>query len=179
MEAKVKNFDVAILIGSDSDYPVIEETIKLLEKFTISYKVIITSAHRTPERTEKCVKFCEEQNCKIFIVAAGAAAHLPGVVASYTNLPVIGVPVVATALNGVDALYSIVQMPGGIPVATMAIGKAGAKNAAIFAAEILSLSNAELRLKLNNYRVEMKNNILKKSENLKVKNENILIDFEK
>jgi phosphoribosylaminoimidazole carboxylase PurE protein len=172
------NFDVALMIGSQSDYPVIEESLKILEKFSISYKLVITSAHRTPERTEKFVELCEDSNVKVFIVAAGAAAHLPGVVASMTNIPVIGVPVAATALNGTDALFSIVQMPGGIPVATMAIGKAGAKNAAIFALQIISLSNAELKLKLKNYRVEMKNSIIEQSKGLKIKNQNIFVDFE-
>ncbi len=172
------NFHVAIMIGSQSDYPVIESTIQILDKFSIKYKVIVTSAHRTPERTEKFIKFAEEHGVKVFIVAAGAAAHLPGVVAANTNLPVIGVPISATALNGVDALYSIVQMPGGIPVATMAIGKAGAKNAAVFAAEILALSNPELKLKLSNYRIEMKNNIVEQSKGLTIKNKNIFIDFE-
>ncbi len=171
-------FDVSLMIGSQSDYPIIEEAIKILDKFSIKYRLIVSSAHRTPNRTEKWVKFAEESGAKVFIVAAGAAAHLPGVVAAMTNLPVIGVPIAATALNGVDALYSIVQMPGGIPVATMAIGKAGARNAAIFAAQILSLSNVELKMKLNNYRVEMKSNIVKQSENLKIKNENVFIDFE-
>ena len=171
-------FDVAIMIGSQSDYPIIEETITILDKFNINYKLIITSAHRTPDRTERFIEYCETCNVQVFIVAAGAAAHLPGVVAAKTNLPVIGIPVAATALNGVDALYSIVQMPGGIPVASMAIGKAGAKNAAVFAIQILSLNNPELKMKLNNYRVEMKKNILKQSEILKIKNENIFYDFE-
>ncbi len=174
----MENFDVSIMIGSQSDYPVVEEAIKILEKFSIEYKLIITSAHRTPDRTEKWVKYAEESGVKVFIVAAGAAAHLPGVVASMTNLPVIGVPIAATPLNGVDALYSIVQMPGGIPVATMAIGKAGARNAAIFAAQILSLNNAELKMKLNNYRVEMKTGIKKQSENLKINNSKVFVDFD-
>ena len=174
----MEKFDIAIMIGSQSDYPIIEETVNIFEKFSVKYKLTITSAHRTPQRTEKFIEFCENHNVKIFIVAAGAAAHLPGVVAAKTNLPVIGVPVAATALNGVDALYSIVQMPGGIPVASMAIGKAGAKNAAVFALQILSLNNPELKMKLNNYRVEMKKNILNQSERLKIKNENILIEFE-
>ena len=172
------NFDISILIGSQSDYPIIEESIKIFEKFSISYKLTITSAHRTPERTKKTIEFSEKHGAKVFIVAAGAAAHLPGVVASLTSLPVIGIPVSATALNGIDALYSIVQMPSGVPVATMAIGKAGAKNAAIFAIQILALSNPELKLKLSNYRIEMKKNILNQSENLKIKNNNIIIDFE-
>jgi phosphoribosylaminoimidazole carboxylase PurE protein len=173
----MNKFDVSIMIGSQSDYPIIEETIKIFEKFSINYKLIVTSAHRTPERTEKWVKLSEDSGAKVFIVAAGAAAHLPGVVAAMTNLPVIGIPVSATALNGVDALYSIVQMPGGIPVATMAIGKAGAKNAAIFAAQIISLNNPELKMKLNNYRVEMKSNIVSQSENLNIKNKNVFVDF--
>ena len=174
-----KKFQVAIMIGSQSDYPIIEETINILDKFSISYKIIITSAHRTPERTEKFIKLAENSGVKVFIVAAGAAAHLPGVVAANTNLPVIGIPISATALNGIDALYSIVQMPGGIPVATMAIGKAGAKNASIFAAQILSIGDSNLKTKIDSYRVEMKKNIVKQSENLKIKNHNIFIDFEK
>lgn len=174
----MEKFDVSIMIGSQSDYPVIEECIKILDKFSVNYKLIVASAHRTPERTEKWIKFSENCNAKVFIVAAGAAAHLPGVVASKTNLPVIGIPISATALNGVDALYSIVQMPGGIPVATMAIGKAGAKNAAIFAIEIIALNNPELKLKLNNYRIEMRNNIKNQSKNLNIKNKNVFIDFD-
>jgi len=173
----MSNFDVSILIGSDSDYPVIEETISILEKFGIKYKLTVTSAHRTPERTEKWIEYCEEKGVKLFIVAAGAAAHLAGVVASKTTLPVIAIPISATSLNGIDALLSTVQMPGGIPVACMAIGKAGAKNAGIFAAEILSLSNPELKLKLQNYRKEMKQNVENKAKSLKIKNTNVIDEF--
>jgi len=173
-----EHFEIALMIGSSSDYPIIEETINILDKFNINYKIIVSSAHRTPERTKKWVKECEKNGVKIFIVAAGAAAHLPGVVASYTTLPVIGIPVAATVLNGMDALLSIVQMPGGIPVASMAIGKAGAKNAALYAISILSLTNPELKMKLNNYRIEMKDKIIQQSESLKIKNQNVFIDFE-
>ncbi len=173
----MESFDVGIMIGSNSDYPIIEESIQIFDRFGIPYIITITSAHRTPQRTEKFIKYCEDRSVKIFIAAAGAAAHLPGVVASMTNLPVIGVPIAATALNGIDALYSIVQMPGGIPVATMPIGKAGAKNAAIFALQILSLANSELRLKLNNFRLEMKDSIVNQAEVLKIKNNNVFIDF--
>ncbi len=172
------NFEVALMIGSESDYPIIEESLKVLDKFSISYKLTVASAHRTPERTERFIEFCESKGVKVFIVAAGAAAHLPGVVAAKTNLPVIGVPIAATALNGTDALYSIVQMPGGIPVGTMAIGKAGAKNAAIFACQIIALNNPQLQLKLNNFRVEMKNKIKEQSQRLNIKNKNIFIDFD-
>ncbi len=174
----MESFDVSILIGSDSDYPIIEETITILEKFNVKYKLTVTSAHRTPERTEKWIRFSENNGAKIFIVAAGAAAHLAGVVASKTTLPVIAIPVASTSLNGVDALFSTVQMPGGVPVATMSIGKAGAKNAGIFAIQILSLINPELKLKLNNFKVEMKRNVEDKAKRLKIKNSNVISNFE-
>ncbi len=174
----MKNFDVSILIGSDSDFPIIEETIGILDKFGISYAITVTSAHRTPERTEKWIKFSEAKGCKVFIVGAGAAAHLAGVVAAKTTLPVIAIPISATSLNGVDALYSTVQMPGGIPVACMAIGKAGARNAGIFAVQILSLNNPELKLKLNNFKNEMKKSVEDKAKRLSMKNPNIIGDFD-
>ncbi len=173
----MEKFDVSILIGSDSDYSVIEETITILEKFGVNYKLTVTSAHRTPERTEKWIEYCEKNGTKLFIVAAGAAAHLAGVVASKTILPVIAIPVASTSLNGIDALLSTVQMPGGIPVGCMAIGKAGAKNAGIFAVEILSLSNPELKLKLQKFRKEMKQNVENKAKSLKIKNPNVIDEF--
>ncbi len=174
----MENFDVSIMIGSDSDYPIIEETIAILDKFGIKYALTVTSAHRTPERTEEWIKFSEEKGAKVFIVGAGAAAHLAGVVAAKTILPVIAIPISATSLNGVDALYSTVQMPGGIPVACMAIGKAGARNAGIFAVQILAINNPELKMKLNNFKVEMKKSVEEKAKRLTIKNPNVIAEFD-
>jgi 5-(carboxyamino)imidazole ribonucleotide mutase len=140
--------DVAVIIGSKSDETLIKSCEEYLEYFSLSFETKILSAHRNPVETVEYVKNAENNGTKVFIAAAGMAAHLPGVVASHTILPVIGVPLSGSELNGVDALYSIVQMPAGIPVATLAIGKAGARNAAILAAEILALNNPELKKKL-------------------------------
>jgi 5-(carboxyamino)imidazole ribonucleotide mutase len=135
---------VAILMGSDSDLPIMQSTLDILDKFSIRYEVKITSAHRTPAATHAYVKDAEARGVAVFIAAAGLAAHLAGTVAGLTIRPVIGVPMDAGPLNGMDALLSTVQMPGGIPVASMAIGKAGAKNAAYLAAQILALSEPQL-----------------------------------
>jgi 5-(carboxyamino)imidazole ribonucleotide mutase len=135
---------VAILMGSDSDLPIMQSTLDILDKFSIRYEVKITSAHRTPAATHAYVKDAEARGVAVFIAAAGLAAHLAGTVAGLTIRPVIGVPMDAGPLNGMDALLSTVQMPGGIPVASMAIGKAGAKNAAYLAAQILALSELQL-----------------------------------
>ena len=128
---------------------------ELLLKFGIPFKQVVSSAHRQPDQTVQLVKQAEKDGVKVIIAAAGMAAHLPGVAASHTILPVIGVPMAGSALNGVDALYSIVQMPAGIPVATVAIGSHGAKNAAILAAEILALSDSKIKSKLEEYRKEL------------------------
>jgi 5-(carboxyamino)imidazole ribonucleotide mutase len=149
------NPQVLIIMGSDSDYPVLEETSKILTQFEISHEMRISSAHRSPAKTEALVSGAADRGIKIIIAAAGVAAHLPGVVAAGTILPVIGVPMGGGALNGVDALYAIVQMPGGIPVATMAIGKSGAKNAGIMAVQILALSDVVLASKLVRFRQGM------------------------
>jgi len=162
-----KNIDmVSVVMGSDSDYPVMEEAVNILKTFSVSHEIFLTSAHRTPGRTSDFAQKAAGRNVKVIIVGAGAAAHLAGVIASQTTLPVIGVPIDATALNGLDALLSTVQMPGGIPVATMAIGKAGAKNAALFAIRILSLTDAELHKKLLDYIETMAQEVEKKQENL-------------
>lgn len=160
---------VAIMMGSDSDFPIMEETVKALETFDVGYEVIVTSAHRTPARTVAFIENAEKSGIKVFVVGAGAAAHLAGVVAAHTTLPVIGVPIDASALKGVDALYATVMMPGGIPVASMAIGKAGAKNAGLFAVSILSTSDADLRAKLKTYREDMVKKVEAKSEALQAK----------
>jgi 5-(carboxyamino)imidazole ribonucleotide mutase len=139
---------VAILMGSDSDLPVMQSTVDVLKKFGIEYEVRITSAHRTPEDTRSYVSDADARGCAVFIAAAGMAAHLAGAVSAHTLRPVIGVPIDAGPLKGFDALLSTVQMPGGIPVAGVAIGKAGAKNAAYLAVQILGVSNDALHRSL-------------------------------
>lgn len=160
------NVLVSIVMGSDSDLPVMNEAAKILDEFGIGSELILTSAHRTPERTTKFAKTAGSRGVKIIIAGAGAAAHLAGVIASQTLLPVIGVPIDATPLNGLDALLSTVQMPGGIPVATMAIGKAGAKNAALFAVRLIALEDQTLNRKLSAYMARMAKEVEKKQDNL-------------
>lgn len=144
---------IAVIMGSDSDLPVLQPALDVLTEFSVDYEVLVASAHRTPDKVHEFVAGAEQRGIKAVIAAAGAAAHLPGVVASYTCLPVIGVPVNSTPLNGMDALLSIVQMPAGIPVATMAVN--GAKNAALFAVQILATTDAGLMQALREYRVTM------------------------
>lgn len=146
---------VLLMMGSETDLPTMKEAADILGKFGIPFEMRISSAHRSPARTMALASEAADRGIKIIIAGAGMAAHLAGVVASKTILPVIGVPMPGGALNGVDALYATVQMPGGIPVATMAIGKAGAKNAGLFAVQILALSEAHLAESLVQYRVEM------------------------
>lgn len=148
---------VGILMGSDTDLPVMSEAGKVLDEFGIGYEMEVVSAHRTPARAHEYATTALDRGLKVLIAAAGAAAHLAGVIAANTTLPVIGVPMGTSSLNGLDALLATVQMPGGIPVATMAIDKAGAVNAAIFAAEILALSDQAIARKL----VEHKDNLAK------------------
>lgn len=152
---------VAIIMGSDSDWPVLEPAAKLLAEFGIETEVVVASAHRTPDKVHTFAAGAKERGVQAIIAAAGAAAHLPGVIASYTTLPVIGVPINSTSLNGLDALLSIVQMPSGIPVATMAVN--GAKNAAIFAAQILAVANSELAAKVNKHRQDMAHEVEQKA----------------
>ncbi|GAB6162022.1 5-(carboxyamino)imidazole ribonucleotide mutase [Desulfothermus naphthae] len=147
--------DIAILIGSISDREKLIPCVEILEKLGISYKFHVTSAHRTPERTENLIRDLEERGCKVFICAAGLAAHLAGAVAARTIRPVIGVPINASSLGGMDSLLSTVQMPPGYPVATVAIDKIGAKNAAYLAAQILAIYDFELEKKLKELREEM------------------------
>ncbi len=144
---------VSIIIGSKSDYEVMKSCADTLEAFGVNYEMIISSAHRSPERTKEYIKKAEEKGAQVFIAAAGMAAHLAGVLASKTVRPVIGVPMSASALSGIDALLSTVQMPAGMPVATVAIGKAGAINSAYLAMQILALSDDELAIKLKEDRI--------------------------
>lgn len=143
---------VAVIMGSQSDLQVMQEGINILREFGLGYEIKILSAHRTPQETVKYSLEAEKKGLKVIIAGAGGAAALPGVIAAHTILPVIGVPVETKSLKGLDSLLSIVQMPSGVPVACMAIGKAGARNAAILAVEILSLSDKKLKSKLLNYR---------------------------
>jgi 5-(carboxyamino)imidazole ribonucleotide mutase len=161
-----QDVSVSVVMGSDSDLPVMNEAVKILEEFGIGYELILTSAHRTPVRTTKFAKAAAARGVKVIIAGAGAAAHLAGVIASQTLLPVIGVPIDATSLHGLDALLATVQMPGGIPVATMAIGKAGAKNAALFAVRFLALEDNALNAKLSAYVTKMAKDVEKKQEKL-------------
>ena len=142
---------VAIIMGSQSDWDTMKFSQEILTKLNIPFVTKIISAHRTPDRMSDFAKNAKESSIKVIIAGAGGAAHLPGMVASHTDVPVIGVPIQSSSLNGLDSLLSIVQMPSGVPVATMSIGKAGAINAAIYAAKILSLSNKEINIKLKNW----------------------------
>ncbi|MGH9691733.1 MAG: 5-(carboxyamino)imidazole ribonucleotide mutase [Candidatus Acidiferrales bacterium] len=154
-------------MGSDSDFSVMSEAGKTLDKFGIPYEMEVVSAHRTPARAHEYATTALGRGLKVLIAAAGAAAHLAGVIAANTTLPVIGVPMASSSLNGLDALLATVQMPGGVPVATMAIDKAGAVNAAIFAAEILAVSDAEMARKLVEHKENLARSVAEKNERLK------------
>jgi phosphoribosylamine--glycine ligase len=162
--------EVLIVMGSDFDMPVMEEAGRILKELGISYEMTIASAHRTPARAIQLASEAEEKGIEVIIAGAGMAAHLAGVLASHTILPVIGVPIDSSPLSGLDALLSIVQMPPGVPVATMAIGKAGAKNAAIFSAQIISRKDGEVTKRLKNYRNKMAEEVVKKARALKGSN---------
>lgn len=155
-------------MGSDSDLPVMQAACDVLKQFGVDYEVRVTSAHRTPEDTKAYVQDAEGRGCAVFIAGAGMAAHLAGAVAAQTLRPVIGVPIDAGPLNGMDALLSTAQMPGGIPVATVAIGKAGAKNAGYLAAQIIAVSDGALRDKLVQERKDNAESIREKNRNLNV-----------
>ena len=144
--------NVLILMGSDSDAPVMQAAVDILREFGISCEMTVASAHRSPERVMRLVRDAPGRGVKVFIVGAGAAAHLAGVVAAHTTMPVIGVPIDSSALKGLDALLSTVQMPPGVPVATVAIGKPGATNAGVLAAQMLALGDAEIANRLRSYK---------------------------
>jgi 5-(carboxyamino)imidazole ribonucleotide mutase len=153
---------VSLLMGSDSDLPTVKEACKILSDFGVSIDVRVLSAHRCPEDLVAYIKKAEEQGTRIFIAAAGGAAHLAGVVAAHTIRPVLGIPIQTSSLGGLDSLLSIVQMPGGVPVGTMAIGNAGARNAGLFAVEILALADATLAGKLRKYREDQTEQVRQK-----------------
>jgi phosphoribosylaminoimidazole carboxylase PurE protein len=158
--------EVGIILGSDSDLPKVQECFEILEKFNVTFEIVISSAHRSPDQTREWASAASARGIKIIIAVAGGAAHLPGVVASHTSLPVIGVPVETAISGGLDSLLSIVQMPAGVPVAAMAAGKAGGANAALFAVSILSLLNPSYNSKLIEHRKEMADSIGRKNNNL-------------
>jgi len=157
--------EVGIIMGSDSDLPIMEDAVKVFKEFGIGYEIKILSAHRTPNQHAEYSRTAAERGLKVIIAAAGGAAHLPGVTAAQTTLPVIGVPIKGKSLEGMDSLLSIVQMPPGIPVATVAIN--GAKNAAILAVSILGLVNSEINSKLVTYKIKMEKESMAKNEKLK------------
>lgn len=155
---------VGIIMGSDSDLPVMSEAAKVLDSFGIEYELTIVSAHRTPDKMYEYASTAQERGLKVIIAGAGGAAHLPGMTAAITTLPVIGVPVKTRALSGVDSLYSIVQMPGGIPVATVAIN--GAKNAGLLAVQMLAAFDPQLQEKVKIYKRDLKDSVEEKAEKL-------------
>src|SRR5712671_3694251 len=159
---------VSIVMGSDSDLEIMREAAKAIEGFGISYEMDVTSAHRSPDRTAEYARNAAARGVKVIIAGAGGAAHLAGVIAAHTTLPVIGVPIPSTSLNGLDSLLATVQMPAGIPVATVAIGKPGATNAGILAAQILALSNASLAKKMSSHKEKLANSVEEKSRKLRI-----------
>jgi 5-(carboxyamino)imidazole ribonucleotide mutase len=160
-----KSIEVGIIMGSDSDLPIMEDAINIFKEFGIGYEVNVLSAHRTPNQHSEYSKSAIQRGLKVIIAAAGGAAHLPGVTAAHTTLPVIGVPIKGKSLEGMDSLLSIVQMPPGVPVATVSIN--GAKNAAILAVSILGLVNSDISLKLIEYKKKMERESLAKNINIK------------
>lgn len=159
---------VSVLMGSKNDYDVIKEALRIFDDFGVKYEVLITSAHRSPQRTQEYVKEAEVKGAKVFIAAAGMAAHLAGAVAAHTTKPVLGVPISGSNLAGMDSLFSTVQMPSGIPVATLAIGKAGAINAAYLAIQILAINDKNLASKLLEDRIKQQEKLSKDSSQIEI-----------
>ena len=158
--------EVAIIMGSDSDMPKLKDCFAILENFDVSFEITVSSAHRTPEQTKEWAKTARERGIRVIIAAAGGAAHLPGVVAAFTTVPVIGVPIETNVMGGLDSVLSILQMPSGIPVATMPVGKSGSSNAALFAVSILASSDTGYAEKLASFREEQSRKVIEKNERL-------------
>ena len=158
--------DVAIIMGSDSDLPIVEASFAILDSFGVNYTKNVMSAHRTPHEVMELIKTSENKGCKVFIAAAGMAAHLAGAVAAHSTRPVIGIPIESGGMGGMDSLLSTAMMPPGVPVATVAVGKAGAKNSAILAVQILATSDDGLAAKLLEYKSNMRDEVLKKDQAL-------------
>jgi phosphoribosylaminoimidazole carboxylase PurE protein len=159
---------VSIVMGSDSDLDIMREAAKALDDFGIAHEIDVTSAHRSPDRTAEYARKAAGRGIRVIIAGAGGAAHLAGVIAAHTTLPVIGVPIPSTSLNGLDSLLATVQMPAGIPVATVAIGKPGATNAGILAAQIIGLASASVAKKLDGHKEKLANGVEEKSRKLKI-----------
>jgi 5-(carboxyamino)imidazole ribonucleotide mutase len=156
--------EVGIILGSDSDLPKVKDCFKILEEFEVDFEILISSAHRTPVQTKKWVSSARDRGIKVIIAVAGGAAHLPGVVAAYTTLPVLGVPIVSGISGGMDSILSILQMPSGIPVGTMPVGSASGANSALFAINILSVIDKKYEEKLKKFRADMITKISGKNE---------------
>jgi phosphoribosylaminoimidazole carboxylase PurE protein len=173
MKRELQKPVVGIVMGSDSDFPIMEEAVKALKSFDIPHEVRVISAHRAPAQVMEYARTAEKRGLKMIIAGAGGAAHLAGIIAAETTLPVIGVPIESSPLHGIDALLSTAQMPGGVPVATMAVGKAGAKNAAIFSAQILSIYDGDINVKLKKFKASLEQEVTAKdraiAERLKAK----------
>lgn len=165
MLVSLKKPKVAVIMGSDSDLPVVRKSVEVLKNFEVEFEVSVISAHRTPDRAAEYAKNAESSGFEVIIAAAGKAAHLPGVLAAFTTLPVIGIPIKSSTLDGLDSLLSIVQMPSGIPVATVAVD--GAENAGLLAVQILSVKYDFLREKLKAYKEKMCQDVMKKDEKIK------------
>jgi len=159
---------ISIILGSKSDYEIMKNCSDTLEKFNVKYELIISSAHRSPQRTKDYIKVAEEKGAKVFIAAAGMAAHLAGALAAGTTKPIIGVPMKGGAMDGMDAMLSTVQMPSGMPVATVALGKAGAINAAYLAMQILAITDKELSIKLQEDRIVKEKTVVNDSKTIEV-----------
>jgi 5-(carboxyamino)imidazole ribonucleotide mutase len=166
MMPKRQKKSVLIIMGSDSDHPIMSQATDVLDEFDVGYELRISSAHRSPKRTTDIVEKTSRSGIKVIIAGAGAAAHLAGVIAAHTTLPVIGVPIDSSPLKGVDALLSTLQMPAGIPVATMAVGKAGARNAGLLAVQILALGDSTLRAKLGRFKKKLARGVEDKERKL-------------
>ena len=167
MEIDLRKPIVGVVMGSDSDLPTVQHCLEMLEEFDVPYEVRVLSAHRTPEQVHQYASTARLNGLKILIAAAGGAAHLAGVLASLTTIPVIGIPIQTDTLGGQDSLYSTVQMPAGVPVATVAIGTAGARNAALLAVEILALSDEDLHARLLQFRADQRRSVALKNEALR------------
>ena len=163
----IKSPKVAVVMGSDSDFPVLEKGLKILKDFGIETEVMVCSAHRTPDKAAEFAKNADSDGIDVIIAAAGKAAHLPGVLAAFTVLPVIGIPIKSSFMDGLDSLLSIVQMPVGIPVATVAVD--GSENAALLALQIIAVSNSEIKEKLIEFKKELANKVEQKNEELQKK----------
>jgi len=169
MNPKPKRPVVGIVMGSDSDFPIMEETVKALRSFDIPHEVRVISAHRAPAQVMEYARTAEKRGLKVIIAGAGGAAHLAGIIAAETTLPVIGVPIASSPLLGIDALLSTAQMPGGVPVATMAVGSAGARNAAIFSAQILSIHDGDVGHRLKQFKASLEREVVAKDRAIAAK----------